>query len=324
MDLNKLLELMEELKGRYGITELVVGEANVTNANHDASITAKFDDGNCSPRLNPFAFMKDGLQLEEIADRILSTLAEGHDRMPFFDVSQLTAENAKNAVYLAVVNREMNPEAEKKCAFLVVTDDLIAVPRWKVDMGDDSDASILITKELQTTMLQLTDEELLAIGRANTCNQEFTITGMSQVMLQMMGNDMPDEFLAEMFNSEEPEKMYVLTNVEKLNGAAALLDKATLDRVKDVIREDSYFLIPSSRHELLCIPASHVDDPADLQAMCKEVNETQVDLRDRLGENIFHYDKKLQICNSISDLTAIMSPTKSQEQTNSVKIGRGI
>ncbi len=289
---------------KYGIEKIEMTEATKANLGKVDGITARFTDGgNTSPTIYPatyFETYQNGASIEELAERAVVTLKEGHDNMPSFDLASINAENAASHLYMVLLNKEMNAELVAKCPHIEM-EDLIAVPRWRVSQSDGETASILVTHDIQSQMLHMTDEEVCSIAKAATIEEGFTVKGMSEVMMEMMVQDVPEEFLAEMFPAEE--MMYIVSNEQKMNGAVALLDKETLESVKEKIGEETFFVIPSSVHEVIVIPASKVTDPADLKEMCESVNKTEVSKQDKLGDNIYRFDgKKLQICNSLEDL----------------------
>lgn len=280
-----------------------------TNVGTMEGFTARFiDGGNASPTVYPEPFYEDycnGESIEMIAERVVETLVSGHNNMPDFDISSINAENAPEHLYLVLINKDMNQEIAAKCPHLEL-EDLIAVPRWRVSQGDGETASILVTHDVQTQLLHLTDEEICNIAKSATFEDGFTVRGMTEVMMELMGQDIPEDFIAEMLPAEE--MMYVISNEQKLNGAVALLDRETLTSIQKKIDEDSFYIIPSSVHEVLAVPASKVSDPADLKEMCQSVNATEVAAQDILGDNIYRYDgRKLQICNSLEDLQRQLS-----------------
>ena len=215
---------------------------------------------------------------------------------------------------MKVVNKETNPEMLARCPHIDISEDLMAVPYWKVRAGNGEVASFLVNREIMTN-LQMTDSELLSIGRANTVKSGFEIKGMSETLREMMGDDMPIELIADM-TPPGPERMYVVSNPEKVYGATALLDPQTMKSITDRIGEDTYFILPSSIHEMLVIPESLAPAPEELQTMVKEVNRNEVAVQDRLSDNVYRVDTntmKISICNTTQQL---------QEQKESaVKIG---
>ncbi len=92
--------------------------------------------------------------------------------------------------------------------------------------------------------------------------------------------------------------MYVVTNRTKCDGAAVILYHDVLDKVCDALHTDEFYLLPSSRHEVICVPANLGKDVDALRRMVHEVNMTQVPPEDLLSENVYYYERgqELQIC----------------------------
>ena len=156
-------------------------------------------------------------------------------------------------------------------------------------------------------------------------NETYSVRGMSEVMKQMMSREMPEELITEMMPlMDGPEQMYVLGNETGLGGASALLSKETLMAAREKIGED-FYIIPSSLHEVICVPKSTVSTPAVLQEMCRDVNHTQVALDEQLGENIYYCDgKSLHICNTLDellDIEELMAENLSEGISESVHTG---
>lgn len=83
--------------------------------------------------------------------------------------------------------------------------------------------------------------------------------------------------------------MYVATNSKKLNGACVMLyDGLLRDFARKVGR--SFYIIPSSIHEVILIPDTLDMDIRYMKAMVKEVNGTEVALDEVLSDNVYRYD----------------------------------
>lgn len=94
---------------------------------------------------------------------------------------------------------------------------------------------------------------------------------------------------------QEPEyagvPMYVLTNSRKSFGAACLLYDGALGECFRRL-EESYYLIPSSVHEVILIPASAVGDSRELCALVQEMNRTQVRSTEVLSDTVYLYSEE--------------------------------
>lgn len=86
--------------------------------------------------------------------------------------------------------------------------------------------------------------------------------------------------------SEMIPQMLILSNETKFNGAAAITNKAVLDRACDRLGAETIYILPSSIHECLAIA---MGDPDELRNMVCEVNDTQVVPQERLSYNVYRY-----------------------------------
>lgn len=85
--------------------------------------------------------------------------------------------------------------------------------------------------------------------------------------------------------------MYVLTNEQLIYGAAALFYPGVMDQIAEKIK-DNFYVLPSSVHEQLIVPAAYVDDSRYLDDMVEDVNYSMVDPHERLTDHAYHYDAK--------------------------------
>lgn len=91
----------------------------------------------------------------------------------------------------------------------------------------------------------------------------------------------------------EPETMYILTNKDQIGGATSILYPG----IGNVIREKfkgAYYLIPSSIHELIIIPADGMEYE-DLNEIIVQVNGTQVAELEQLGDKALYVTENNEI-----------------------------
>lgn len=82
--------------------------------------------------------------------------------------------------------------------------------------------------------------------------------------------------------------MYVLTNAEKMNGAAAILDSKTMEGISEKLGGD-FVIIPSSIHEVIILPLNTADTDT-LNGMVNDVNASEVAPLDVLSNHVYKYD----------------------------------
>ena len=84
--------------------------------------------------------------------------------------------------------------------------------------------------------------------------------------------------------------MYVLTNQNKLNGASCILYEHLLEHFADRLCCDLYIL-PSSIHEVILIPATSDTSYQELSQMVQEVNDTQVSPEEILSDHVYYFSR---------------------------------
>ena len=86
--------------------------------------------------------------------------------------------------------------------------------------------------------------------------------------------------------------MYVCTNTAKLNGAGVILYQELLQEFADRIGSD-FYILPSSIHETLLIPANGDMDLEYLRDMVRTVNRTEVAEDEVLSDSVYRYNRLL-------------------------------
>lgn len=127
----------------------------------------------------------------------------------------------------------------------------------------------------------LTIEEVWEAAKKNTFTAgETVIESMADILFGMC--ECPD-FIEDL----SFPKMYVITNKTKTKGSVQVLNK---DAIRNFFPEDVHRLvcIPSSIHECILVPADNEDIDIDMfNSMVQEVNSSEVDPTEQLGNHIF-------------------------------------
>ena len=85
--------------------------------------------------------------------------------------------------------------------------------------------------------------------------------------------------------------MYVLTNEQKLFGAACILYRDQLKSFAEKKNADLYIL-PSSVHETILIPSIPSLNQEAFLDIVSEINRSQVEEEEVLADSVFFYNKK--------------------------------
>ena len=133
----------------------------------------------------------------------------------------------------------------------------------------------------------VTKEDLYRAAEENTQKlMPYEIRSMAEVLREIM-----DDYEEEMEQFSDSVPMYVLSNRNKVEGAACMLYPDLLRDFSDK-EGSSFYIIPSSIHELLLLPVEDDSDSAEIKGMIKEVNDTQVSEEEILSYSLYYYDSK--------------------------------
>lgn len=81
-------------------------------------------------------------------------------------------------------------------------------------------------------------------------------------------------------------KMLIITNEDKWHGAAAWITET--ERLQRMFGR--FFILPSSIHEVICIPAKELDDKEFLDRMVKDINSLELPEQDRLSDHAYYFN----------------------------------
>ncbi|MCM1388532.1 MAG: DUF5688 family protein [Bacillus sp. (in: Bacteria)] len=203
-------------------------------------------------------------------------------------------EKAKDRILYKLIQRETNAKLLQDVPY-IKWNDLALVFYYAFEDEKFGHATILIRNAHLTmwktdtasvyriakmNMLRLRPEEMLPIKQLI---QEFVDKGQgsgSDVML-------PEEFHEAM---KQDVTMYVLSNRERMFGAATLLYSQSLKNLTRRLNKN-LVILPSSVHEVLLVPDDGITEKEFYQGMVKEVNDTQVEPEERLSYNVYYYDR---------------------------------
>jgi len=212
---------------------------------------------------------------------------------PDFDTeSFLNYDNAKSHLSVCVRNAEMNAELLERVPHEVVGD--LAV-MYRIETGpigpDGGNGSVLVTNDV-LHHLGVSEEQLKADAwECQKAQHPYTFRTMKEVMIDMMGGDIPEELQAAF--DQEPVAMNILSAPDGINGAVYMCDRETLAEVAEKLG-DNLVILPSSIHECIVLRESQTLDMESLKDMVEQVNSTEVSPDEKLSDNVYTYDAQTQ------------------------------
>ncbi len=208
-------------------------------------------------------------------------------------LQSLDLGEAKDNIIFQLINTKQNEDMLRNMPHREFQD-LSIIYRWVVNTDDKSMYSTVIRNKLAEEM-GMDEEQLFKAAAENTRRiMPPVVQSMNEVMRDIFVADgMPKELADLMIGEQEPEMtMWIITNESKINGAASMLYEDKLHNLAESVGTDLYIL-PSSVHEVIAVSVE-MGEPEELAQMVSEVNMAQVELGERLSNQVYHYDKDLR------------------------------
>lgn len=142
-------------------------------------------------------------------------------------------------------------------------------------------------------MWGVTEQDLWEVANINTPERK-------PGMIESLG-DILAEMFAEQVNGDSewcsgcmeknPLPMLIITNTERLYGAAVVLYRSVLKQAADKAGSD-LFVLPSSLHEVIVVPTIEGGEAAELKEMVMEANRKQLQPEEVLSDNVYIYQRE--------------------------------
>ena len=229
-----------------------------------------------------YAHYKAGSSMEEICRFALSMI---HRELPFSPdlLMELQKPQAiEDRIAYRLVSRIENGELLKDIPWVPFLN-MAVIFFLQLDSAADTQITSLIHKRL-AALWNLSTNELFRLAKKNTP----LLLPLSLAPLQSL--------IADSLKEEEPEPdgsvllspIHVLTNKQGIYGASCLLYENAIKNFAEQMASD-IIILPSSIHEVLLIPDSHVFDYESLRQMVQAINAAEVPKEDILSDEIYLY-----------------------------------
>ncbi len=227
-----------------------------------------------------------GADVEEIVEKILEVYESTPCKMVsisfFRDFSMV-----KGRLCMKLVNREANAKLLSKVPYREFLD--MAVIYYVDYYNPEIGAGTIQVDNSHMEMWDVTEEELWEYASINTPERKpGRIESMKDIMAETFAGPENDdnEFCSCM--GKNPVPMLVITNAERVYGAAVILYSRMLKQAADKIGGD-LFILPSSMHEVIAIPVIEERAAAELKKIVMEVNRKEVKPEEVLSDNVYIY-----------------------------------
>lgn len=196
----------------------------------------------------------------------------------------LNYDRVKDQIVMKLINTEKNSALLSDVPHMDFLD-LSIVFQVLVSHANIGGASVLI-HNAHAKLWGVNCDELYKCALKNTPQLlPYEIKGISDVICEIMEMDKESKDFGEQI------PMYVLSNSRRIDGAACMIYPQLIEDFATAVGGNLY-IIPSSVHELLLLPACAVDNGEELINIIKEVNETQLLTEEILSDSLYVYDCK--------------------------------
>lgn len=223
-----------------------------------------------------------GREMSEIVKDIARDIQEARKHQP--DMLDLTAEMAKERLYLSVINAEKNEELLNSVPYRKI-EDLACIAKFRLD----AESSVLVNEDL-CRKLRMTSEEVLAIAERNMVKNGYQCEPLDLEIKRILKEQgVSDREIEEGMMKTQSSMMYVASTANHMEGAAVI---ASREAMRDFYAKlgEPFYILPSSRHEVILLPDRCGLETADLAEMVKDVNRQVVDEKDVLSDHVYHFD----------------------------------
>ena len=247
--------------------------------------------------ISPTLYINDMYEKYLKTEDLQATLREAAEAMDEVfkeaTIPPLDISTAKGNIIFQLVNTVQNEDMLKNKPHREFHD-LSVMYRWVVSVEEKQMSTIVINNSLAES-LGMDEEQLFKAAAENTRRiMPPVVKSMNEVMRDIFVADGMPKALADLMVGEpEPEMtMWIITNESKIDGAASMLYEDKLHNLAESVGTDLYIL-PSSVHEVIAVSVE-MGEPEELAQMVSEVNMAQVELGERLSNQVYHYDKDLR------------------------------
>ena len=268
--------------------QIEIASTTKNNGNERVGLSLRDPEVNIAPTIYLEEFYQsylDSYSLDEIVYHLLALYQDVRFEQSINIDDMQHFELIKDKIAFKLINYSMNEEL------------LLHVPHKRfmefalvfyviLDTDDDQSGTILILDSI----LEYWGVSLDELYDAANQNMPTLLPMKFKPMKEMMYENplCPPEAIA------EDNPLYVLTNDANFYGAAALMYDGILPYIARQLHE-SFYILPSSIHEIIIVPESASPPREELDQMIQNVNATQIDPEEQLGSFAYYYDAKKKI-----------------------------
>lgn len=235
-----------------------------------------------------YGMTKEGWPMDMVLKAIAKSYSDINKNVPSFGAPDLEYGKIKNDLRVKLIYAKNNNEllsnlfsVDVGCGYVLTV---------YVDLGKTlfDGATVAIRKDMVEKYGYDEHRLILDAIKGSVEHAPARLTHIEDELFSSAIGKEPDDLLSK-GPDHLAEGILVLTTSDKYYGAAALYYPGIQDRIAELVH-GSYFILPSSVHELLVCPDDGIHNAKDLAEMVRFVNGTEVAKDEQLGNRVLYFD----------------------------------
>lgn len=232
-----------------------------------------------------------GTSLAEIVRRLIKIyredMPEAGINMNFFTHFEEVSER----ICYRLVRQRGNEELLEEIPHIPFLD--LAICFFYAYSGESLGEGAILIHNSHVKLWNTTIKELQSLAQQNTPRLfPWSCNSMEQMLREVMAEEeypeeMPDPEERGSFPADNP--LWVLSNRQRVHGASCILYPGLLKQLAEKEKK-SFYILPSSIHEVILLTDQGREAPEQLRNMIAEVNSTQVVPEEVLSDSLYYYD----------------------------------
>lgn len=182
----------------------------------------------------------------------------------------------KERIAYKLINADRNKELLEQIPHILFMD--LAICFYYAFYNEQLGEGMILIHNSHMEMWETNHQELMQLAQANTPRLFPAMFSSMAVLFQELCE-----------NEMGVPPLYILTNQQKCQGAAAILYPQMLEEMADKLG-GGYYILPSSVHEVILLKEAEVKDADALHDMILEANNTQVLAEEILSDYPYYYN----------------------------------
>lgn len=291
MDMDQFAEDIKERLEQQGRFEVELKHVLKNNGVMRCGLILHSGGNNLAPTIYMESFFRayrDGADMQEIIGKIM----EAYEGAPGAEVDMSFFRDfstVSDRLCMKLVNREANAELLEDLPYREFLDMAVV---YYIDYDNPrTGAGTIQIHNSHMEMWGVMEGDLWEAASKNTpMKKPGRVESMRDILEEVFeeqGNG--GEFRSSMDNTSVP--MLVITNTERMYGAAVVMYSGLLKQAADKTGSDM-FILPSSLHETIAIPVTEGRGVAELKEMVMEVNRNVLQPEEVLSDNVYIYRRE--------------------------------